>query len=105
MPYLLLQPIVENALQHGIGPKTEGGFIHVAAVPTDAMLQIIVKDSGVGIPGIESAHKGNGIGLTNTRVRLKGLYGDDHNLVVKSIEGVGTEVVINLPHKKYVKSR
>ncbi len=105
VPYLLLQPIVENSLQHGISPKTEGGYISISASIFDGQLQLNVKDDGIGIKNDLHSSSGNGIGLKNTRIRLKGLYGNDHDMIVKSTEGLGTEVAIQLPYNLYRKAK
>jgi sensor histidine kinase YesM len=72
LPPLLLQPLVENAIRHGIEPAVGGGTIEVEARRTQDVLELTVKDSGVGF----NAESPQGVGLTNVRARLDNLYGD-----------------------------
>jgi two-component system, LytTR family, sensor kinase len=77
VPWLVLQPLVENALQHGIDPLTAGGVLHISASVNNGRLQLRVTDNGPGFPpGFAVANSG-GIGLRNTRARLERLYGDE----------------------------
>jgi LytS/YehU family sensor histidine kinase len=73
VPTLLLQPLVENSIQHGLEPKVQGGRIHVRARSAEGQLVIEVEDSGVGAEG--STKKGAGFGLSQIRERLAALYG------------------------------
>jgi two-component system LytT family sensor kinase len=100
VPCVLLQPLVENAIKHGIGPKARGGVITIGAHVQRAMLEISVRDNGVGMsPGAVNESLRRGIGLTNIRERLRSLYGAAYRLAVDSQEGVGTTVQIALPHR------
>lgn len=96
---LLLQPLVENAIQHGIEPKVSGGEILVRASQTDNALVIEVEDSGVGFANAAQS-SGHGIGLENTRERLKALYGTDASLTIKQAVSGGVQVVISVPLDK-----
>ncbi|KJY82762.1 ATPase [Vibrio galatheae] len=93
---LLLQPIVENAIQHGIEPKVDGGEVSICISQQDANMMIEVTDSGVGFSSASSSN-GNGIGLENTRARIKALYGDTANLTIKQSSTGGVLAVIQLP--------
>jgi sensor histidine kinase YesM len=96
VPNLILQPLVENALKHGIG-KLEGvGHIAIAAQREDERLRLSVRDNGPGIDGVGSATEG--VGLRNTRARLEELYGADQSLLLRSPEEGGLIVEISLPY-------
>ncbi len=90
---MLLQPIVENALKHGIEPKVEGGTVEIRARRDDDMLGIEIADSGMGFGG----DPGNGFGLTNVRERLNLIYGDSARMVIRENPGGGTVVALWLP--------
>jgi signal transduction histidine kinase len=92
---MLLQPLVENAIKHGLEPKIEGGRITVSAAIFDGLLQIRVEDTGLGF-GVSTETAGSGSGLTNVRARLKALYGDGAKFVIdQPLEG--TRICISLP--------
>ncbi len=95
VPILIIQPLVENAVMHGVLPKKEGGRIDVSIKRDGKMLIFMVKDNGVGMEPekLRNAlkHKfGSGVGLSNIDSRLKKLYGN--GLQIKSIPDMGTEV-------------
>ena len=94
---MLLQPLVENAIKHGLEPKIEGGSITVAAVVHEGLLQIRVEDTGLGF-GVATDTAGSGSGLANVRARLKALYGDAAKLTIEQ-PPTGTLIVISLPIK------
>ena len=98
VPNLLLQPIVENAIRHGIAPRASGGHVEISSTRANGMLEIRVKDDGVGIADSE-AKSSEGVGLSNTRRRLETLYGTAHDFSIGPVEGGGTEVVVKLPHR------
>lgn len=97
IPNLLLQPLVENAILHGVAPKNGPGRVRVAGLVRDGRLHLEVSDDGLGIDGAKSARSREGIGLSNTRERLSRLYGPHSQLVLKSEPGLGTTVSIVLP--------
>jgi two-component system LytT family sensor kinase len=104
VPAMLIQPIVENAIKHGISPKITGGTISLRSRIADGTLVIEVEDDGVGIvePGSEvsewrSPQSGAGIGMANVRERLEVLFGDTAHLEMESRTGAGTIVRILLP--------
>ena len=92
---MLLQPLVENAIKHGLEPKIEGGSITVSAAIDDGFLQIRVDDTGLGF-GVATNIVGSGNGLTNVRARLKALYGDRAKLTIEQPKE-GTRICIRLP--------
>jgi two-component system, LytTR family, sensor kinase len=98
IPSMLLQPIVENCLKHGLAPKLGGGKIQLRAVQHDGRLQIEIEDNGVGISEEKMPHVYvEGIGLSNVRERLHVLYGTDFKLDLQSRPGEGTLIRIEVP--------
>jgi len=99
VPSMLLQPLVENSIKHGLAPKIEGGSITLRSHVTEAQLVIQVQDDGVGISDQADPFgvAGSGIGIANVRERLKVLYGDNAHMTVESRDGQGTLVSIILP--------
>lgn len=95
VPPLLLQPLVENSIQHGLEPKVDGGRIVVSAERADGMLRVTVADSGVG-PGAAGT-AGTGFGLTQVRERLATVYGGRARLELAAAPEGGTRAVISLP--------
>jgi two-component system, LytTR family, sensor kinase len=94
VPHLFLQPLVENAIQHGLAPTAGGGAIHIGATARDGHLLVTVEDDGAGVKpeGMEE-----GIGLSNTRARLASLYGHGASLTIAPRTGGGTRVTVALP--------
>lgn len=97
VPNLVLQPLVENAIKHGIEPQRRQGVIRVEARRDGAGMRLTVRDNGGGLHPEQAPRKGHGIGLGNTRRRLEQLYGARQELVIRDAEGGGTEVVMRLP--------
>jgi len=98
IPSMLLQPIVENSLKHGLAPKLEGGRIYLRTSNSNGRLHIEIEDNGVGISEEKMPHVYvEGIGLSNVRERLRVLYGADFNLDINSHEGRGTRIKIDVP--------
>jgi len=97
IPNLLLQPIVENAILHGIAPKSAPGRVDVLAHVAGDRLHLEVRDDGPGLPPAH-AHL-PGIGLANTRARLEKIYGTDHRLTLTSEPGRGVTVQIEIPRR------
>jgi two-component system, LytTR family, sensor kinase len=100
VPNLILQPLVENAIRHGIAPRSSAGRIEIRTERLNGMLELQVIDDGPGLqPGDEGLKEG--IGLTNTRARLQQLYGDEHRIEIKDAgEGVGLVVKLSLPFRQ-----
>ena len=92
---MLLQPLVENAIKHGLEPKIEGGRITVSAAVQDGRLNIVVEDTGLGF-GVATDTAGSGSGLANVRGRLKAIYGDAARLSIEQPEA-GTRIRLSLP--------
>jgi len=98
IPSMLLQPMIENSLKHGLAPKLEGGRICLRTSNRDGRLHIEIEDNGVGISEEKMPHVYvEGIGLSNVRERLRVLYGTDFNLDIRSQEGKGTRIRIDVP--------
>ncbi len=113
LPPLILQPLVENALRHGILAREEGGEVAIAACRDGQQVIITVHDDGVGIPSeqlerlldtdntdlLESgeADQTGGIGLKNVNARLIALYGQEHGLKIWSRPGEGTRITMTIP--------
>ncbi len=94
VPNLLLQPLVENAIRHGIGREAAGGRLEVSATREDGRLLLRVADDG---PGLGAAPVREGIGLTNTRERLRHLFGDDFTLVYGNAPEGGFVISLAFP--------
>jgi len=98
VPSMLLQPIVENSLKHGLSAKLEGGAIVIRATARDGRLVIEIEDNGVGIPEARLAQVyQEGIGISNVHERLRVLYGGDFSMDITSREGEGTRIRIEVP--------
>ncbi len=98
VPSMLLQPMVENSIKHGLAPRLEGGKIHLRARNFDSRLLIEIEDNGLGIsPERLSEVYGGGIGISNVHERLRLLYGDQFKMNIRSKEGEGTQIHIEIP--------
>jgi two-component system, LytTR family, sensor kinase len=94
----LLQPMVENSIKHGLAPRLEGGQIHLRARNFDGRLLIEIEDNGMGITPERLAEVyGGGIGISNVHERLRLLYGDQFKMNIRSKEGQGTHIHIEIP--------
>jgi two-component system, LytTR family, sensor kinase len=99
VPYLILQPLVENAIRHGIEPREDQGKVIISACRSNGMLQLRITDNGAGLVEQDDAGAREGIGLSNTRSRLKHLYGEDYRLELTSAAGGGLEARIDIPYR------
>jgi two-component system LytT family sensor kinase len=98
VPSMMLQPILENSIKHGLSAKVEGGAISLRAACADGWLTVTIEDDGVGIPA-ESMNNiyNRGIGVSNVRERLNVLFGPQYRMTIHSEAGQGTRVEIQIP--------
>lgn len=94
IPPMLLQPLIENAIKHGLEPKMEGGSVTLSAARDGSALRISVVDTGLGF----GSNPSNGIGLKNVRERIAKLFGEAGNVLIEENTPCGTRVVLILPH-------
>jgi two-component system LytT family sensor kinase len=100
VPSMLLQPLVENSIRHGLASKVDGGTIRVRSQMAGGRLQIMVEDDGVGIPEAKLATLfDHGIGVNNVNERLKVLFGAEYRMWIDSRVGEGTSTGIELPEQ------
>jgi two-component system LytT family sensor kinase len=99
VPSMLLQPLVENSIKHGISNRIDGGTITLRAHRAGGRLSIEVEDDGVGIPenGPAQLPDGTGTGVSNVRQRLQVLYNQNFTMTIESAPGRGTRVSIDIP--------
>ncbi len=97
VPEFILQPLVENAVRHGVAKRSAAGTIEISAAGDDGDLVLAVRDDG---PGFRADAAGAGVGLANTRARLETLYGESARLDVRAAEGGGTSATVRLPLRR-----
>ena len=105
VPSMLLQPLIENSIKHGLEPRISGGTITLRSRIADGRLLLEIEDDGVGIePGGPTTapvsglvHEGSGIGMRNVRERIQVLYGDEAHVDIVSRPGRGTRVSLRMP--------
>jgi two-component system LytT family sensor kinase len=97
VPNLILQPLTENALRHGIGRSATAGLVGIRSAVEDGRLRLTVYDDGAGLREGWQLAGSAGIGLANTVARLQQLYDDDHEFDLRNRSGGGVEVVIVIP--------
>lgn len=95
VPDLILQPLVENAIRHGIAPRALPGLVEIRAQQINGDLCLEVRDNGKGFDGELSMDKG--VGIANTKARLLQLYGDRHRFEIGHLDGGGVRVNITIP--------
>jgi two-component system, LytTR family, sensor kinase len=94
VPSMILQPMVENAIEHGIGMKLEGGSIRIAARRVNGLLTMSVENDGPAITTIRE-----GVGIANTRARLKNLYGETAALEIRNNPAGSVEALVTVPYQ------
>jgi two-component system, LytTR family, sensor kinase len=99
VPSLMLQPLVENAIKHGISVRGSGGRVEVTARREGGQLVLRVRDDGPGMPEGRTTPVREGVGLNNTRERLARLYAAEHRFHAGNAGGGGFEVEITLPFR------
>ncbi len=97
VPQLILQPLVENALRHGILPREEAGQIEISARVRDGVLELAVRDNGTGLPANAHGPLREGIGLSNVRSRLAHLYGGAQQFTLRNAPAGGMEALVSIP--------
>ena len=97
IPPMLLQPVVENAISHGLEPKIEGGEIVLTANIVANYLSILISDTGVGFHTFASNKAGGGVGLSNLRERIAALYGNEGSISIADNAAGGVSVTLRIP--------
>ena len=103
VPYLAIQPIVENAVRHGIAGKEGGGLVSIVATDRGSEAEISIEDDGIGSDPeairrvLDGLVDSESVGLGNVDARLRQVYGDDFGLVVETAPGAGTKVTFRVP--------
>jgi two-component system LytT family sensor kinase len=98
VPSMLLQPLIENCIKHGLSSKVEGGTIRLASREENGRLRLLVEDDGVGIPEEKLATLfERGIGISSVNERLKVLFGTNYRMWIDSKPGAGTRIEIEVP--------
>jgi two-component system, LytTR family, sensor kinase len=104
VPSMLLQPLAENAIRHGLAPLVEGGRLAIRSWLLGARLRIVIGNSGArnAFDTLQPEPSRRGVGLANTAERLKGLYGDDYRVELQRPDSGGCEIHLDLPFRKLV---
>lgn len=97
VPHLLLQPLVENAVRHGVSKLSSNGKLRILASQDGHSLHLVIHDNGPGLGNGEAPGSKAGLGLRATRERLQTLYGSDQSLDVRNLPGGGVEVAVRMP--------
>jgi two-component system LytT family sensor kinase len=103
LPSLILQPIVENAVRHGLWPLEREGHLRISVEDADSEARVSIEDDGVGARPdhvrrvLAGADGGEGVGLHNVDERLRAVFGDTHGLTIETALGAGTKVTIYIP--------
>jgi signal transduction histidine kinase len=99
VPHLILQPLVENAVRHGIAPREGPGSVIVRAARQDGYLAVEVEDDGVGMGNAPPTRDDGGVGLSTVRLRLGYVYGSDHRFEIIPVVPSGTRVRLEIPYE------
>ena len=105
VPHLILQPVVENAIQHAIAPRAARGHINIKAKRFDSSLRLEVRDNGTGITSKTDLLGAEGVGLSNVRARLHQIYGSDSHVELSNASNGGLIVVMEIPFQREADSR
>jgi len=100
VPHLILQPVVENAIQHAIAPRATRGYINIEAKRLNNVLRLEVRDNGPGIPSNEISPGAEGVGLSNVRARLHQIYRSDFRFELVNGRDGGVTVVMEIPFER-----
>jgi sensor histidine kinase YesM len=99
VPNLMLQPLVENAIRHGIAPRRHPGRLEIRARRQQEQLHLEIRDNGPGLSLGAPAGARQGVGLANTRARLQQLYGQAHRFAIGNVPDGGLAVTLVLPFR------
>lgn len=99
VPNMILQPLVENSIKHGIAPLSQGGTVKISAERRNGSLLLDVSDNGIGLKNLEISEIPHGVGLKNTRARLKHLYGENHKFEMKPRAKGGVQLNLTIPYQ------
>lgn len=106
VPSMLLQPLIENAVRHGVAPIVDGGTIRIESRSRNAQLQIKVRNSGPAKSHVSKSNESaRGVGISNTAARLKTLYALEHTFELQWPETGGCEVTVELPFRKWMQEQ
>jgi LytS/YehU family sensor histidine kinase len=97
VPHLILQPVVENAIQHAIAPRATRGRIDIAAEQRNGLLRVEIRDNGPGIDSKQSGAELRGVGLNNVQARLEQIYGANFRFELKNGTDGGLTVMMEIP--------
>ena len=100
VPHLILQPVVENAIQHAIAPRSARGHINIEAKRLNSLLRVAITDNGPGISSNANLPWKQGVGLTNVRTRLQQIYGPDFRFELMNTNGGGLTAVMEIPFER-----
>ncbi len=100
VPHLILQPVVENAIQHAIAPRTARGHINIEAKRLNDLLRLEVRDDGPGIASNDALLGTEGVGLSNVRARLHQIYGSNFRFELMNARNGGLTVVMEIPFRQ-----
>jgi two-component system LytT family sensor kinase len=104
VPHLILQPIVENAIQHAIAPRAARGHINIEAKRLNSLLRVAISDNGPGISSNAKLLGKKGVGLSNVRTRLRQIYGSDFRFELINANRGGLTVVMEIPFQREANS-
>ncbi len=99
VPNFILQPLVENAIRHGIARRAAPGRVEIIVRRANGLLELLVRDNGAGFPAGRHLLPREGVGLANTRARLRHLYGAAHRFELRNVSAGGAEVLIVIPFR------
>jgi signal transduction histidine kinase len=97
IPNLITQPLIENAIRHGLSPRARPGSVSLSVRRTNGRIELSVCDDGVGLPEAWSLGRNKGLGLLNTEARLRQLYGEDFVFEARNRAQGGVEVLLTIP--------
>jgi len=100
IPHLILQPMVENAIQHAIAPRSARGHINIEAKRLNSLLRVAISDNGPGISSNANLPWKQGVGLTNVRTRLQQIYGPDFRFELMNTKGGGVTAFMEIPFER-----